>query len=289
MPVNALGHLAIATPKRDEWIDFARDVLGIQRCEDGTNGTTRFRVDDRSYRLEIQDGAEEEVVRIGWEVPNAAALADVIQRFEKEGLPIRRCGDEEAASREVVGLAAGQDVSGFDVEFFYGQRKSVQPFISPKSAQFVTGDYGMGHVVLLTPAFDEALRLYTEVLDFRLSDTMQMGPSRVAFLRCNPRHHSLAFVEAPMKGIHHFMLEVTDIDMVGRGYDVCRDRGDNIIMDLGRHSNDEMFSFYAATPSGFGVEYGHGGMLVDDASWTVTEIAGPSLWGHRGQLSIDHS
>jgi 2,3-dihydroxybiphenyl 1,2-dioxygenase len=289
MPVSAFGHLAIATPKRAEWMEFARDVLGIQQCADGTNTATRFRLDDRSYRLEIQDGAEEEVLRIGWEVPNAAALADVIQRFEAEGLPIRRASDDEAASRDVKGLACGTDVSGYAVEFYYGQRKSVEPFISPRSARFVTGDYGMGHVVLLTPAFDEALRLYTDVLDFRLSDTMQMGPSRVAFLRCNPRHHSVAFVEAPMTGIHHFMLECTDIDMVGRAYDTVRDRDDRIIMDLGRHSNDEMFSFYAGTPSGFGVEYGHGGMLVDDSSWTVTEIAGPSLWGHRGQLSIDPS
>jgi hypothetical protein len=54
---------------------------------------------------------------------------------------------------------------------------------------------------------------------------------------------------------------------------------------LGRHSNDRMVSFYAQTPSGFDVEYGWGGRLIDDATWTVTEIEHGTLWGHRPILS----
>ncbi|MFD0567797.1 hypothetical protein ACFQ2M_41870 [Kitasatospora saccharophila] len=33
------------------------------------------------------------------------------------------------------------------------------------------------------------------------------------------------------------------------------------------HPNDHMFSFYVRTPSGFSVEYGWGGLLIDDATW----------------------
>jgi 2,3-dihydroxybiphenyl 1,2-dioxygenase len=279
--VKAFGYLSIATPARQEWIEFAGTTLGMQVGAETTAGMTRVRLDDRSYRLEITDAEQEAVSRIGWEVADAAGLEHVIERLEHDGLAVERCGAEEAAAADVLGLARATDRSGFALEFFYGQRKSVEPFVSPRAAKFVTGDLGMGHVVLLTPVFGEAIRFYTEVLGFKVSDTMKMGPSTVTFLRCNARHHSVAFVDAPVTGIHHFMVEATEVDMVGRAFDGCRDRGTGIMMDLGRHSNDEMFSFYAVTPSGFGLEYGHGGVLVDDAAWTVTEISGPSFWGHR--------
>jgi 2,3-dihydroxybiphenyl 1,2-dioxygenase len=281
--VKSLGHLTITTSKRDEWIEFAGNVLGMQIGPD-KDGVTRVRLDERSYRLEFEDGDEEALTRIGWEVSDAAGLEDVIERLEKDGLTVTRCSAEEAAARDVQGLAKTVDSSGFNLDFFYGQQKSIEPFISPRSANFVTDNMGLGHAVLMTPVFEDALRFYTEVLGFRLSDTLRLGPSRVAFLRCNPRHHSVALIEAPEKGIHHFMVEVSEVDMVGRAHDVCRDGGAGIMMDLGRHANDDMFSFYARTPSGFGLEYGHGGLLVDDSEWTVTEIAGPSLWGHRGSM-----
>ena len=40
-------------------------------------------------------------------------------------------------------------------------------------------------------------------------------------------------------------------------------------MSLGRHTNDLMTSFYVRTPSGFEIEYGTGGIVVDDDTWTV--------------------
>ena len=42
-----------------------------------------------------------------------------------------------------------------------------------------------------------------------------------------------------------------------------------------------MVSFYSRSPSGFDVEFGFGGLLVDEMDWTVTQITKPSFWGHR--------
>jgi hypothetical protein len=69
----------------------------------------------------------------------------------------------------------------------------------------------------------------------------------------------------------------------GLGYALDRHHalGIPISMDLGKHPNDEMVSFYSRSPSGFDVEIGCGGRLIDDATWTVAEITKPSLWGHR--------
>jgi len=59
------------------------------------------------------------------------------------------------------------------------------------------------------------------------------------------------------------------MDDVGATYDTCADKGVTITSTLGRHTNDRMTSFYMRTPSGFLVEYGHGGRLIDDERWEV--------------------
>jgi hypothetical protein len=84
-----------------------------------------------------------------------------------------------------------------------------------------------------------------------------------------------------MAGLHHLMLEVADMDDVGRAYDVVRQRDLPLAMDLGRHTNDLMTSFYVRSPSGFEIEYGTGGVLVDDRTWEVATYDAGSIWGHH--------
>ena len=50
-----------------------------------------------------------------------------------------------------------------------------------------------------------------------------------------------------------------------------------------------MTSFYTRTPSSIEVEYGCGGLLVDEANWSVTELAKASVWGHRTPDPQDRS
>ncbi|NED56153.1 biphenyl 2,3-dioxygenase, partial [Micromonospora aurantiaca] len=76
-------------------------------------------------------------------------------------------------------------------------------------------------------------------------------------------------------------VEVTDIRDVGTAYDRCMDAGQPFEMTLGMHPNDHMFSFYVQTPSGFSVEYGWGGLLVDDETWQVKTLDRLHSWGHR--------
>ncbi len=105
----------------------------------------------------------------------------------------------------------------------------------------------------------------------------------MALLHCNPRHHSVALVEAQgvPKRINHFMLECNSLRDVGIGRDLCLQRGIPIVIDLGCHMNDHMVSFYLANPCQFAVEYGWGGRTIDDSVWRVEHYASAqSVWGH---------
>jgi hypothetical protein len=44
-----------------------------------------------------------------------------------------------------------------------------------------------------------------------------------------------------------------------------------------------MFSFYVQSPSGFNVELGWKGLMIDEDAWTVRTFTGRGeMWGHRG-------
>src|SRR5919109_115648 len=81
-----------------------------------------------------------------------------------------------------------------------------------RGVRFVTGELGLGHVVLGRPDTDDLVHFYRDVLGFRVSDTVAIGPISLVFFHVNPRHHSLALAAIPgaPAGLGHFMLEVDD-------------------------------------------------------------------------------
>jgi hypothetical protein len=117
------------------------------------------------------------------------------------------------------------------------------------------------------------------------------GQVRLAFLHCNPRHHSIALIEAEgvPKRINHFALECNSLNDLGMARDLCLERGTPIGIDLGCHMDDRMISFYLATPSNFAVEYGWGARTIDDSVWRVEHYdSADSVWGHpqlRGMVA----
>ena len=151
----------------------------------------------------------------------------------------------------------------------------------------------MGHAVLMVTNIDTALAFYRDLLGFRISDYIRK-PITAYFLHVNPRHHSLALFEAPHTGMHHLMVELYSFDDVGQGYDIALGEKDRIVATLGRHPNDLVTSFYMHTPSDILVEYGWGGVEVDDATWQPQEmttrrqlsgaITGCSMDGTRWRL-----
>ena len=281
MDVRGLGYIGIGVADPDAWRRYA-ELLGTM-VVDGPGDGFVIRIDERPCRVIVDRSDDGEGLAFaGWELADAAAVEVAATELERGGHPVRRATATECAARRVGGYVETTDPGGFVLELFHGPILDHEPFVSATGVSgFVTGAQGMGHIVLGTPASEESVRFYTEVLGFRVSDVWRPGGNDVVFLRCNPRHHSLALVPAADRAFYHFMLEAGSLDDVGAALDRHIDTGTPISMGLGKHTNDRMVSFYSRSPSGFEVEFGTGGLLVDEATWTVTEITKPSFWGHR--------
>ncbi|MEV6302337.1 iron-dependent extradiol dioxygenase HsaC [Actinoplanes sp. NPDC051861] len=290
--IRSLGYLRVESTDLPAWSDFGTKVLGMTLGR-GDSTSLYLRMDDLPARIVVVPSSRDRLFASGWEVADPAALARLTGVLEDNGVPFKAAGEDELAARRVDQMISVDDPFGNRLEFFCGAALDTRPALSAYGTRFVTGTQGMGHVVL--PAHDDAaaLRFYTEVLGFRLRDSMRLVPEHLGlppsdkplwmrFLGCGPRHHSVALAPIPAPtGLIHLMVETETIDDVGRAIDRCGRNKAPMISTLGRHANDEMVSFYVRTPSGFDIEYGTGGLTVDDRTWVARQTTAHSVWGHR--------
>jgi 2,3-dihydroxybiphenyl 1,2-dioxygenase len=280
MALLGLGYAGFGSDTLDDWREFGTGLVGLQAVERG-NSLLAFRMDDRKQRVVIDRAMGEGTRFFGWEVADAAALDALAAKLEAAGVKVTAEPAALADARRVRGLISFADPEANRLEAFWGAEIDDTPFRPGRNISgFRTGTLGMGHAVLHVKSIHDVIPFYRDVLGFRLSDFMTR-PFNAYFFHANPRHHSVAFIETGRQATHHLMMELYNLDDVGQCYDLALGEEGRIGVTLGRHINDEVTSFYSNTPSGFMVEYGWGGRVIDVDNWQPEEVNwGPSMWGH---------
>lgn len=278
-----LGYVGVRAQDLDAWEAFATTVLGTSARRRGEPDALELKIDGRAWRVSVEASSSDGLAYLGFEVPGPVELDQLGEHLEGSGLVVKVGSEADTDARRVSGLLRTEDPAGTALEFFYGQQNDYA-FTSPAGVSgFVTGALGMGHAVMIVPRFDECLDFYVRTLGFRLRETAKVGPSRLAFMGCSPRHHSLALGDMGSDTgdalLQHIMIEASTLDDVGRAYDRVAKQECQVAMTLGRHTNDNMVSFYVKSPSGFDIEYGCDGIVVDD-DFPATQMMAGDFWGH---------
>ncbi|WP_067826533.1 VOC family protein [Nocardia inohanensis] len=283
----SLGYVRTRIADVDAWRKFAFDTIGFAEGSGPNPDSIYLRVDEHTYRLELVPGERDEVIAVGWQVADRHSLELVRETLEKAGVAVATLSVAEAVNRHVEEAISFVDPSGFTIEVFHGPLLDHTPVVGKFGNRFVTGDLGLGHVVLPVRDIEEARRFYTEVLGFASRGSFRVGPPEhpiwIRFMGVNPRHHSLALIPGSRPdgpGIVHIMVEVDALDDVGRALDRVNKAGYHLSSTLGRHTNDKMISFYVRTPGGWDLEFGCEGMLVG-ADYVAEEMTADSYWGHE--------
>jgi len=288
--IKSLGYVSVQTTDIDRWRHFAFGVLGFAQGSGPDPDSLYLRMDERSARIIVSPGDTDKIVTVGWEVRDHAALEAVARALEAAGVPYKQLSLAEADARRVEEVIAFEDPAGTSLEVFHGAVLDHSPVVTPFGARFLTGDQGLGHVVLPALDVNGLLEFYTEVLGFksrgafRVPVPPEFGPVRVRFLGINERHHSLALCPAATlrdPGLIHLMVEVDSLDSVGQALDRVTKDGFQLSSTLGRHTNDKMVSFYVRAPGDWDIEFGTEGMRVDETYYTAEEITADSYWGHQ--------
>jgi len=110
----------------------------------------------------------------------------------------------------------------------------------------------LNHVVVNTTDIDKLVDFYTQKLGFKVSDWSE---HKMAFLRCNQKHHSIAFHQSTHPAMHHIAYEVENVDQLMRGISFVRQQGYEPAWGPGRHGPGNNIFCYFQDPGGFVMEY----------------------------------
>jgi 2,3-dihydroxybiphenyl 1,2-dioxygenase len=280
--IHEIMQVGVGMPDLEGFENFSREILGfpITRSPDGK--VAYLTTDQYQHRIAARPASEPVLSYVGFDVGTPQELAEWKTRLTAEGIDWRRSTTEECAERHVTDFIEFTDPDGHHLALSYGFEVDKEPVRYTRDLRVV----GLGHVLLTVKDTQRAHDFYTGVLGFRLSDWVCVDDNiRLCFLRCNARHHSMAFAPyMPGKSprLQHVMLEVESIDDVMRSYHFLRTHNAPIGMGPGRHPNCQTVHVYVQTPGGFAVEFGWGHRRLDDA--THQPIIYPSgtpvdVWG----------
>jgi len=109
----------------------------------------------------------------------------------------------------------------------------------------------LAHAVINSTDVEASERFAVERLGFRVSDRT----AHMRFVRCNRKHHALAYAKSDLASLNHIAFEMRDVDAVMRGIGRLRDAGFDCVWGPGRHGpGNNVFGYFVA-PWGGIVEY----------------------------------
>ena len=239
-------------------------------------------MDDRKQRVVVSEDGGEGVGFYGWEVADAAALQDFAARLEKAGVQVARGSRALADERRVKDLIVLADPLGNRLEIFHGAETATD------AVQARPLDLGLPHRAARHGSRRAARQGHQRrgaVLSRRArlpavattccgrSTPISSTPIRAT----TPSPSSRPAATPPTISWWSCSASTTS----GSATTWRWASQDRIGVTLGRHINDEVTSFYSNSPSGFMVEYGWGGRVIDVDTWQTEEVTfGPSMWGH---------
>lgn len=281
--ITQLGYVGLNAADPSTWHRFGT-LLGAE-LTDLADGVLGWRLDsDRPARIFIHPADHDGLAYAGWETAGPAEFAGVLEQLTSLGVAVE-LAPALAPSRGVEELAQFRDPDGNPCELYWGAGTAIRSqFYSPQGVTFTIGELGTGHLTFAVSNFRDTLDFYSAGLGMRLTEIADVGGGRVGFLRCNPRHHSVAFFELPSghSRLMHLSVEVDELDALGSARDRLLDAGFPILRDLGRHPTDGVISLYASVTDAFEFEIGWGSVIVDDDTWKRDRYARVGWsWGHR--------
>jgi 2,3-dihydroxybiphenyl 1,2-dioxygenase len=265
--VTELGYFGIGVSDLEAWKQFAREILGLEvREEPGEPDRAYLRMDYWHHRFVLHANGDDDVAYLGFRVAGAGEFGEMQKQLANAGIEFRVGSLAEAEERRVLEVMKLVDPGGTPIEIFHGPLiQPSRPFHPGRGmhGRFVTGEGGAGHCILRQPDSDAAMRFY-QVLGMRGGVEYKFGTGpkalQLRFMHCSPRDHSVAWgIGSGDKRLNHIMLEADNLDDVGLTHDLVRKAKIPVAIQLGKHANDQMYSFYFKSPSGFNFEYGFSG------------------------------
>lgn len=298
--VTELGYCRFGVSDIEEWRHFLGEILGMEIRDDKDDGKLYIRVDDWHYRMIIEENDMDDLLAMGLRVAGRQQFQKIKDDLTEAGISFTEADKATCIDRALIEMITVEDPCGIPVEVFHGPLLDPHmPFYPARRrfGKFVTGEAGIGHLLInhagveKSEAFYRLLGLVSES-EFRVEVPGAPEPISGRFMHCNhpgAREHTIAFGLPSPKRCNHLMLEVDNVEDLMVTYGLIKDSKYPIVLDLGRHANDDAFSFYFLTPSGFAFEVSYDCCPPTNQSYLLREDyfghqPNPELPAHMGEV-----
>jgi catechol 2,3-dioxygenase-like lactoylglutathione lyase family enzyme len=193
-----IGHATFTTPDLDRAIAYYTEVNGlVLNAKDSSRAFLASKTGLLTIALE--QGAEENLRRISFEVSPHADFADMAKNLATEGV---ESAIESDTAPGVGRTLVFDDPLGTTVELFTEWR-----YLGCHHQVLGAGPLKLGHIARVVHDPQAMADYYCRVLGFRVSDWIE---DYFVFLRCNPDHHTVNFIRGPKAKMHHIAFEMKD-------------------------------------------------------------------------------
>ena len=230
--------------------DFLERLWGLVPA--GAAGATRFfrGTGDHPYILSLTRAAAPAVT--------AVTFSGSEDEFQRIGKIDRRF--------DVPGGGRGFEVAGPEAQNY----RFVVENERPRTLEDRDKPIQLTHAVINSTDVEASERFAVERLGFKVSDRT----AHMRFVRCNRKHHALAYAKAGLASLNHIAFEMPSIDAVMRGIGRLREAGLEPVWGPGRHGpGNNVFGYFIA-PYGGIVEYTAEVSEVGDDH----KVGGPEDW-----------
>lgn len=265
MSITELGYARFGVSDLEAWRVFAEEFIGLEVHPESEGDRLYLRLDDWHHRIILDKDPADDLIGIGLRVAGKQEFRDLKQTLKEHDVSFEEGSAELARDRAVLELITLKDPAGNPLEIFHGPRIDTHlPFYPGRRmfGRFLTAEGGLGHMIVKHDNLDQTWEFYS-LLGMRggieyLTPLPGGEALEAMFMDCGERDHALAFGLPAHGRINHIMFEVDNFDDVMFTYAKVKDKYP-ITITPGKHANDQMFSFYCKSPSGFDVEIGYGG------------------------------
>jgi 2,3-dihydroxy-p-cumate/2,3-dihydroxybenzoate 3,4-dioxygenase len=231
-----LRSIELELPDVAQAADFLERVWGLVPA--GSSGDTRFfrGTGDHPYILALAKAA----------APCVAAITFSGSGEELDAVR-RRNGSPRRIKFNVPGGGEGFEVRGPEAQTY----RFIEEASVPETLKDADKPIQLTHAVINSLDVEASERFAVEKLGFQVSD--RTGHMR--FLRCNRKHHCVAYAKSELSSLNHIAFEMRDVDAVMRGITRLREAGYESVWGPGRHGpGNNVFGYFVA-PYGGVIEY----------------------------------
>lgn len=277
------GHVALRVLDMEEALEHYTQIIGLIEVARGDDGRVYLKAWDEMdhHSVVLREADRPGMDYFGLKVVDEQSLDLLADKLENAGFKTIEipAGDQLATGRRIrITTPSGHELEFFATKDMVGNGlPEVNPAPWPKGlvgAQPTRFD----HILVFGPNFDETVSLFTDVLDFDMTEQVMDGELRIAaFLSCSNKAHDFAIIRHEQPGaLHHISFNLESWSDLLRAGDLLGMHKVQIDNGPTRHGLTRGQTIYFYDPSGNRNEVFAGGYIwypdKPRITWTADEI-----------------